>query len=111
MKAVNNTQPVKKGCICCAGDPCDYHAATCVVCHPKCQGHPEENTVETMRFFHEDSRLNCEKVLAQAKVDGLIIEYDDGRDRDPWFNYHRHVDVSKLRDTFLAAGYALEEKT
>lgn len=29
-----------KPCICVAGDPCDYHAATCITCYPKCQGHP-----------------------------------------------------------------------
>jgi hypothetical protein len=29
-------------CVCAKGDPCDYHAATCVVCPGgKCQGHPE----------------------------------------------------------------------
>lgn len=28
------------GCCCTPGDPCDYHAATCVVCVGKCKGHP-----------------------------------------------------------------------
>ena len=30
----------EKGCICTAGDPCDYHAATCITCIGGCQGHP-----------------------------------------------------------------------
>ena len=30
----------KKPCICKVGDPCDYHAATCITCHPRCGGHP-----------------------------------------------------------------------
>lgn len=44
MKALDNMRPPEKtqGCICCTGDPCDYHAATCVVCYPRCQGHPSE---------------------------------------------------------------------
>jgi hypothetical protein len=30
-----------QACICEPGDPCDYHAATCVVCPPgRCTGHP-----------------------------------------------------------------------
>lgn len=27
-------------CICEENNPCDYHAATCVVCEGKCKGHP-----------------------------------------------------------------------
>lgn len=95
-------------CICCTGDPCDYHAATCITCRPKCQGHPELSDVRGYRFFNENSRLGCEEVLANAKAKGLIIEYDDGRDRDPWFNYFRGVDVSELKDIFLEAGYIVK---
>lgn len=29
-----------KLCICEPGDPCDYHAATCVTCTGGCSGHP-----------------------------------------------------------------------
>lgn len=95
-------------CICLTGDPCDYHAATCITCHPKCQGHPELNEVESYHFFHEDSRLDCEKMLAQAKKDGLIFNYDDGRDRNPWFNYYRGTNVSSLVETFLKAGFVID---
>lgn len=95
-------------CICTTGDPCDYHAVTCITCHPKCQGHPELNDVVGYRFLHEDGRLDCEAVLSSAKAKGLIIEYDDGRDRDPWFNYVRGVDVSELKEIFLEAGYTIK---
>lgn len=27
-------------CICKPNDPCDYHLATCIVCSPRCVGHP-----------------------------------------------------------------------
>lgn len=31
---------LKASCICTPGDPCDYHAATCVTCPNGCVGHP-----------------------------------------------------------------------
>jgi hypothetical protein len=35
---------MEKECICIPGDPCDYHAATCIICFPICQGHPSPMT-------------------------------------------------------------------
>lgn len=32
----------KKPCICTAGDPCDYHAASCTTCKGMCAGHPQD---------------------------------------------------------------------
>lgn len=31
-----------ESCVCTEGDPCDYHAATCITCTPRCTGHPAE---------------------------------------------------------------------
>lgn len=31
-----------KTCVCEMGNPCLYHAATCITCGPRCQGHPGE---------------------------------------------------------------------
>lgn len=39
-EAAERKERAMKGCICTAGDPCDYHAATCVTCIGGCQGHP-----------------------------------------------------------------------
>lgn len=49
--------------------------------------------------------LDCEKVLAKAKASGVILNYDDGRDRDPWFEAPPGPRARALRDVFLAAGY------
>lgn len=49
--------------------------------------------------------LDCEKVLAHAKAQGIITNYDDGRDRDPWFEAPPGPEARALRDKFLAAGY------
>ncbi len=53
--------------------------------------------------------LDCEKVLAKAKADGIITNYDDGRDRDPWFEAPPGPDARALRDVFLAAGYVIRK--
>jgi len=37
-------EQARRQCICRPGDPCDWHAITCVVCYPRCQGHPVEET-------------------------------------------------------------------
>ena len=53
--------------------------------------------------------LDCEKVLAKAKADGLILNYDDGRDRDPWFEAQPGPEARALRDVFLKAGYVIRK--
>lgn len=57
------------------------------------------------RFFGEDIRFDCEATLSFAKKVGTIIEYDDGRDRDPWFNAMPSEEVNALREIFIKAGY------
>ena len=32
----------KERCLCAQGDPCDYHAATCITCNGRCSGHPDK---------------------------------------------------------------------
>jgi len=51
--------------------------------------------------------IDCESVLSDAFKRGLIIAYDYGRNRDPWFVVVR-IDngVRTLRDTFYDAGYS-----
>ena len=67
--------------------------------------------LETFVFFCEDSKgFNCEKVLANAKAQGIIVEYDDGRDRDPWFNAFPGPDAEKLCQVFIAAGYERRQR-
>ena len=53
--------------------------------------------------------LDCECVLASAKAAGVIINYDDGRDRDPWFEGPPGASMRGLRDQFIAAGYRLKK--
>lgn len=44
VEKMNTPLRQPKSCICEPGDPCDYHAATCVVClNGKCQGHPPKD--------------------------------------------------------------------
>ncbi len=52
--------------------------------------------------------LDCEKVLAKAKAAGIVLNYDDGRDRDPWFEAPPGPEARALRDQFLAAGYVIK---
>jgi hypothetical protein len=61
------------------------------------------------KFYRKDElhNFNCEEVLAKTKAAGIIIEYDDGRDRDPWFNAVPGAQARSLRDVFLNAGYLL----
>jgi hypothetical protein len=40
-------------CICTKGDPCDYHAATCLNCVGGCKGHPEPTREETAKKARE----------------------------------------------------------
>lgn len=54
---------------------------------------------------HTRNLLNCEEVLAKAKSEGYIVNYDDGRDRDPWFEAYPGKQTRALRDRFLKAGY------
>lgn len=51
--------------------------------------------------------LDCEKVLAKAKAAGIVLNYDDGRDRDPWFEAPPGPEARALRDVFMAAGYVI----
>ena len=61
-------------------------------------------------FFGEGALLYCEKVLAHAKSQGIITNYDDGRDRDPWFEAPPGPEARALRDKFLDAGYVIRSR-
>ena len=50
-------------------------------------------------------RLDCGKLLARAKAMGVITNYDDGRDREPWFEAMPGAEARALRAVFLGAGY------
>ena len=48
----------RKFCVCEHGEPCDYHAATCKVCYPRCKGHPERNTHGLARQDYANLKLD-----------------------------------------------------
>lgn len=50
-----------------------------------------------------DYIIDCEEVLAKAKAQGIICNYDDGRNRDPWFEGTPGKEIRALRDFFLNA--------
>jgi hypothetical protein len=45
--------------------------------------------------FEGESFLDCEKILAKAKKDNIITNYDDGRDNDPWFEVARNFGLKE----------------
>lgn len=59
-------------CICTVGDPCDYHAATCIVCKGGCKGHPCRFNPEvdaadrTAEFVHNIETRVAEMASVQA---------------------------------------------
>lgn len=50
-----------------------------------------------------DFDFDVEKRLAKAKKDGIITNYDDGRNRCPWFEGPPGKDIRALRDEFTKA--------
>ncbi len=50
-----------------------------------------------------DFVFNVEKRLSKAKIDGIITNYDDGRNRQPWFQGKPSKKLRKLRDEFRNA--------
>lgn len=72
--------------------------------------HVSKSRTISYKFCRKDetpNNFNCEEILAKAKAAGIITEYDDGRDNDPWFNAAPGAQARTLRDVFLAAGYSL----
>lgn len=45
------------------------------------------------------------RVLADAKRDGVIVEYDDGRGSSPWLNGPPGAKLRALRARIIAMGY------
>ncbi len=50
-----------------------------------------------------DFAFDVEARLACAKRDGIIVNYDDGRDRCPWFEGSPGARLRALRDEFRHA--------
>ena len=57
-------------CICTKGDPCDYHAATCLNCVGGCKGHPPE--VSSAR---REEILKKEREALNSNVDMTLPPY------------------------------------
>lgn len=50
-----------------------------------------------------DFIMNCDAILKKAFKDGIITNFDDGRNRDPWFEGHPGKAIRVLRDLFRNA--------
>lgn len=72
--------------------------------------HTSKTRTVMYAFFGDDVRFDCEKVLAHAKAQGIVTNYDDGRDRDPWFEAPPGPETRALRDKFLSAGYVIRPR-
>lgn len=53
-----------------------------------------------------DYTFDVEAVLSRAKRDGTITNYDDGRNRDPWFEGKPGPALRVLRESFAKAARA-----
>lgn len=65
-------------CICTAGDPCDYHAATCVVCPVRCKGHPAAPILR-MRPVYSDGVVGQVRRGATEEEITAKVDHENGR--------------------------------
>lgn len=65
--------------------------------------HPRTRGVGYSFPGEESFGFDVEARLAKALKDGVITEYDDGRNQSPWFNGRPGPELRALRDEFRRA--------
>lgn len=68
----------------------------------KTRPHPKTRVIRYA--FEGDFTENVDLVLRKALADGIITQYDDGRNHWPWFCAKAGPETRALRDKIVAMG-------
>ena len=87
-----------KSCICLPNDPSDYHLATCIICFPKCKGHPinykwtieieREIITGALEMIKTNSKLRYGQAVSNYLEDNYpnLYEVVKSQGLDPFYN-------------------------